>query len=327
MAPRRSRSAAAAKPKAKDAAAVVSLKSLLLTHFNAYQEGSSGDLEMARKSVRSAVEELSLAKAVASMNMGKEAKNESPTNDDDLSTVLTYILDCAIANATLDASKRIVELVAAVIVDATTTATIGAENRSSNDGEEEKEEDHHSNDLDFDDLLDRLIQFSKCTTESVRALSTFMLTQWFNFCLEVPAAAKDHDRLTALQQAILPRFTDKAVSVRAETLKISSVAMTSDPDLLTAGCFSLQHDPSSNNRKLAAEQIPVTLQTAEYFVYRIRDVKNTVRTAALAALERAAIRGDDLVLDAAQLAEIVLTGCTDRYVRTKHCTIFVVVFS
>jgi hypothetical protein len=87
-----------------------------------------------------------------------------------------------------------------------------------------------------------------------------------------------------------------------------------DPDLLTAGCFLLQHDPSANNRKLAAEQIHVTLQTAQYFCYRIRDVKPTVRCAALAALEHASIlRGDHLVLDSAQLAEIVLAGITDRY--------------
>jgi hypothetical protein len=307
MAPRRSRTAAA-KPNNQAAAhdaVAVSLRRRLMDHFNVYQAAtSSRDLEIARKAVRSAVEEYALANRVATVTL-EEAKDEESTNDDDLCAILTHLLDCAMANATLDASKRIVELIAAVIADTSSSSTAKSSDEAAED---------HTDNLDFDDLLDRVIQFSKCTTESVRALATFMLTQWFNFSLQAPAGAKDHDRLTALQQAILPRFTDKAVSVRAETVKISALAMSSDPDLLTAGCFLLQHDPSANNRKLAAEQIPVTLQTAEYFVYRIRDVKNTVRIAALAALEDAAIRGDDVVLDAAQLADIVLIGCSDRYV-------------
>ena len=78
----------------------------------------------------------------------------------------------------------------------------------------------------------------------------------------------------------------------------------------------------------------MNLQTVDYLVHRLRDVKVTVRAAVLTALQTASITaaataaseddtggGGEPLLQSRHLAEIVTAGFTDRYVQTICCRV------
>lgn len=245
------------------------LRAAILAEFDRYQGDDDYALERSVKTIVKIVQEHRLAGGMEQLDVNDENVDETPNNDDD--NIWQDVLDCAIGNS----SRRITELLAHVCVA-----------------------------LDETNLLDRLIAFSRCSSDAVRALATYMLSTWFNALVQLESH-QSHETLEIIQQAVLVRCTDKAVAVRAETLHMECA---NDPDSLTARIFLLQHDPSANNRATAASRIPIELQTIDHLVYRIRDVKPAVRLAALRALEHA------ISLDAAQMAEIVHTGYTERYV-------------
>jgi hypothetical protein len=72
----------------------------------------------------------------------------------------------------------------------------------------------------------------------------------------------------------------------------------------------LQHDPSVTNRVAALDSIPVTLQTMDVILARVRDVKSKVRVAAVTTLRSKL--GDLRQWEAEQCAELVEAGLTDR---------------
>jgi hypothetical protein len=175
--------------------------------------------------------------------------------------------------------------------------------------------------------------YSACQNDTIRIVSVRALCCLAG-CIGCSAPRDDSfeqqrlEYLDNIQQALLPRFTDKAIAVRCAVVqacftlsKIQSNPLCTDPDLLQAVQWVVQHDPSPNNRMIAIQHVPINRTTIEYLIPRIRDTKVNVRIAAINALSKAV---DRTVLDASDplafllpsrhMAEIVTAGYTDRYV-------------
>ena len=195
---------------------------------------------------------------------------------------------------------------------------------------------HHVDSVDL--WFSRLHEYSQCQQDAVRIVSVRALCHWAD-CLgrhHRPVATMDDateqqrlDRLDAIQQAILPRFTDKAIAVRCAvvqacfTTSSASNPLCTDPDLLQAIQWIVQHDPSPNNRQMALQHVPINRTTMEYVIPRIRDTKLPVRLAAIAALSRAVDRhrsdNDTFALPSRHMAELITSGYTERYASVS-CT-------
>lgn len=118
--------------------------------------------------------------------------------------------------------------------------------------------------------------------------------------------------LDIASQTLLPRFTDKSQLVRMAAINAGSFFFKdekTDPDILMAMLWSLQHDPSVANRQNACKVIPMNLETIDYLIPRVRDVNPKVRCAALERLQEAFELG---LLDPQQAAAIVEFGWTKR---------------
>ena len=195
---------------------------------------------------------------------------------------------------------------------------------------------HHVDSVDL--WFSRLHEYSQCQQDAVRIVSVRALCHWAD-CLgrhHRPVATMDDateqqrlDRLDAIQQAILPRFTDKAIAVRCAvvqacfTTTTTSNPLCTDPDLLQAIQWIVQHDPSPNNRQMALQHVPINRTTMEYVIPRLRDTKLPVRLAAIAALSRAVDRhrsdNDTFALPSRHMAELITSGYTERYASVS-CT-------
>jgi hypothetical protein len=190
-------------------------------------------------------------------------------------------------------------------------------------------------------LLDQILAFSMCPSQdAVRVLATQTMGVWsttFWKALQSSVSSSSVDRecvtniLDSLQAALLPRFTDKAVAVRAAAVTAGIPFYASDPDLRQAAIWILQHDPSPSNRCLAVQAVPFCISTMDAVIVRLRDVKMQVRLAVLEKLqnddpsgkglfEEEAGMGNDTqhpqpnsnLLTSELMAEIVLAGYTDR---------------
>lgn len=206
----------------------------------------------------------------------------------------------------------------------------------------DKEQQIQGSDKDFvgDDrsncveiILSLLRQYSACQNDTIRIVSVRALCCLAE-CIGCSVPRDDSfeqqrlEYLDTIQQALLPRFTDKAIVVRCAVVqacftssKVQSNPLCTDPDFLQAVQWVVQHDPSPNNRMIAIQHVPINRTTIEYLIPRIRDTKVNVRIAAINALSKAV---DSTVLDASDplafllpsrhIAEIVTVGYTDRYV-------------
>lgn len=180
-------------------------------------------------------------------------------------------------------------------------------------------------------ILPLLIQYSACQNDLIRIVAVRALCALAECLGSCPTtddtlAQESLERLDSIQQAILPRFTDKAIAVRCAVVKacfassnIESNPLCTDPDILQAVQWIVQHDPSPINRMIAIQHVPINRTTIEYLIPRIRDTKMNVRIAAIHALSKAV---DHTVVDdsdplefifpSRHIAEIVTTGYTDR---------------
>jgi hypothetical protein len=126
------------------------------------------------------------------------------------------------------------------------------------------------------------------------------------------AITEYNDILDLASQTLLPRFTDKSQQVRSAAIHAGSFFFLddkTDPDILTAMLWSLQHDPSVANRQAACLDVPLNLATIDYVISRVRDVNAKVRCAALERLSTAFNSG---ILDSQQAVTVILAGWTDR---------------
>ena len=169
---------------------------------------------------------------------------------------------------------------------------------------------------------DRLLNLTKVLLERVRSASCRTLG-WLIRCVrENGDLSKEHTEklLDVASQALLPRFTDKAQSVRQAAIEASGFFFrqservadqdVDDPDIRQSLQWSLQHDPSVTNRAAALESLPVTMQTMDVILTRVRDVKQKVRVAAVKALREKLPAVQHWAAE--QCAELVESGWTDR---------------
>jgi hypothetical protein len=146
---------------------------------------------------------------------------------------------------------------------------------------------------------------------------------------DITGSISYNDILDTASQALIPRFTDKSQIVRMAAIYaganfFDSTSTATDPDILQAMIWTLQHDPSPINRLVSCTVIPTNLETIDYIITRIRDVKPKVRCAALRRLHTAFSPSTPatsnsssslLQLEPSQAAACLMAGWTNRYVR------------
>lgn len=151
---------------------------------------------------------------------------------------------------------------------------------------------------------------SVAAADRMRVLACRMMTACFK---QAPQHA------TQLIPFLLPRFTDKAQSVRLAALVGAQAALDTEHDqtlseppkeLTEALLWNLHHDPSWTNRCQALQSLPLVPSHIQHVIRRLRDVKPKVRVAAIHRLHSVTL--DKLTPD--QCAEIIRAGFTDRYV-------------
>lgn len=297
---------------------------------------------------------------------GEENKDEDETNQQWVwKRCLCHFIDCALAASELKNSSNSTSSagVVAALLELTVqvaAAATGTQSSSSSVGM-------------LHAVTEHLMPFAMhCPVESVRRAATGALgavavaacaaasssSSW-TIRMEDDSDDSDSDGSTpttsivalldALQQALLSRLTDTAVSVRcaalhavfgpthfSTTTSSSSSSripppppMATDPDLRQAGVWILQHDSSAANRAAAARLLPVTVHTVDAMVCRLRDTHAAVRQAASAALFAAAPPGGTdpaeengvVVWQSHHFTEILSTGLTPRYVFVGMATI------
>lgn len=130
-------------------------------------------------------------------------------------------------------------------------------------------------------------------------------------------------------EALIPRLTDKAISVRAAAIVASGVALEhqEDTELVEALLWNVWHEPSVPNRVLALQALPASEQVWDHVIARLRDVKEKVRLAAIGIL-RGKISSLEQ-LSSTQLAAIVQSGigvigshAGPRYVYPKTISLY-----
>lgn len=144
------------------------------------------------------------------------------------------------------------------------------------------------------DLTEELIDIAKmasnATLESVRALGSHMLGHLYQ------------------ADALIPRLTDKAISVRAAAIVASGVILRrkEHTELLEALLWNVWHEASVPNRVAALQALPASQLVWDHVIARLRDVKEKVRLAAVAMLRENIHSLQEL--SSTQFAEIVQSG-------------------
>jgi HEAT repeat protein len=92
-------------------------------------------------------------------------------------------------------------------------------------------------------------------------------------------------------EALIPRLTDKAITVRAAAIDaaghiLESATIEENDGLLDALLWNVWHDPSVPNRVAAIQALPPTSpEVWDHVIARLRDVKEKVRVAAMGVLK------------------------------------------
>lgn len=220
------------------------------------------------------------------LSLNKKNKKADDSLPDELVGTLLSACDCAIAASNsndLDAVDNIFELASFVAVSQRCAAP----------------------------LLQKALAYSSALLEHVRAAAC----RWIGFLVKALMKSSDNtnDMMDEASQGLLPRFTDKAQSVRNAAIFAAQFffsATIDDPDIRQALTWSLQHDPSVTNRFEALRSLPLTPQTMDVFVSRVADVKPKVRVLALQRLQQA----EPDIWTADDMATVLLMGWTNRYV-------------
>ena len=171
-------------------------------------------------------------------------------------------------------------------------------------------------------LQDRIIPLTVVLLERIRSSACRCIGWTIKYLFENEKMNKEdlESLLDMSSQALLPRFTDKAQSVRQAAIESSHFFFhraigqveeeIDDPDIRQSLQWSIQHDPSVTNRVAALESLPVTLQTVDVILTRVRDVKAKVRVVAVKNLRT---KLPDLrKWEAEQCAELIESGWTER---------------
>lgn len=279
------------------------VEQVVIRHFDEHQKLSSGrrsvPIEARVAQLYHDLDQIELNAQVKNASLSEDSSDEQVDLNEDISRVLIHLLECSLATAISPHTKESVEAIQELVV------AVAA--RRSN----------VANDV----LRNSLIPFSVVLLERVRTMACRCIGLIVKYLFGGDLAKADLEALLdTSSQALVPRFTDKAQSVRNAAIEASRFFFsqstgkveedTDDPDIRQSLQWSLQHDPSVNNRVAALEALPVTLQTMDVILTRVRDVKPKVRVAAVQTL-RTRIP-DVREWEAEQCAELVESGWSDR---------------
>jgi hypothetical protein len=209
---------------------------------------------------------------------------------------LLHFLDCALVSTigddnnesgSAEAGVRVFQLIAGVAAE---TGTVGP-------------------------VTDRAIEFASTLVDRVRSNALLFLKH-----VVVVVAAADtlsHENredtnaiLDAVAATLTEACTDKSKLVRSSAVDACQALLALDSveaDVLQSVIWVMQHDPVPVVRAAALHSLPLTAETVEAVVARVRDVSPVVRVAALTKLKPLGS------LDAELAAAVVQSGYTERY--------------
>ena len=283
------------------------IQSVLSRHFDEHQRSSARRLLPIHARVAQVyndIDELGLNAKLENVTLSDYEDEQDKESVDDVNDViartLIHFFDCSLATEvsadTKESIEAIQELVGAVAACRVKVA------RSL--------------------LHDRLVGLTVVLLERVRSAACRSIGWTVKYLFENDQMTKEdlEGLLDTASQSLVPRFTDKAQSVRQAAIEASRFFFSKaagqaggemdDPDIRQSLQWTLQHDPSVTNRIAALESLPVTIQTMDIVLTRVRDVKVKVRVAAINALRKSV--PDLCKWEAEQCAELIESGWTDR---------------
>ena len=279
------------------------IKTVLVRHFDEHQRSSGRRLlpiEAQVAQIYDEINQIELQAKVEGVSLSDDSAGTVDAVDEVISSVLIHFLECSLVTEvtkdTNESIEAIQELVSAVAAQRVQVA------RSL--------------------LQARIIPLTVVLLERIRSAACHCIGSTVKYLFENEKMNKEdlESLLDMSSQALLPRFTDKAQSVRQAAIEASHFFFRraigqveeeiDDPDIRQSLQWSLQHDPSVTNRVAALESLPVTLQTVDVILTRVRDVKAKVRVAAVKNLRT---KLPDLrKWEAEQCAELIESGWTER---------------
>lgn len=299
------------------------IQELVIKHFNEYQQGDD-DVSLSKKrrggvttdasvEARAAVLQNELNALILASN---ESNNDEDSLDDDLDSpvfqITAAVLQCVDAAMAAEISKDSSDSIDSILQLAACLAAAGNAHLPKA-------------------LVARAVQFSAVIMERVRTQACKLLgmcVQHLNSSNEEEKTNNDDEDsdsstwkdecIDVASRAIRSRLTDKSQAVRnaaicaCEFFFSEAEIIDVDVDLLDALLWNLSHDPSAANRISALQSIPITEDTANAIIDRVRDVKVKVRVEALNALRsKVSIN----TLSSEQYAQVVRSTLTDRCVQ------------
>lgn len=275
-------------------------ENVLVRHFDEHQRSfgfKASDIEGRVAQLYDDLLEVELGAKIGNVSLSGDTPKEHIDLNKVISRTLIHFLDCSLTtDSTPDAKESVEALQELVVAVAAQRVDV-------------------ANDL----LHDRLVPLSAVLLERIRSTACRCIGLTVKFLCNGKLAKEELESLLdTSSQALIPRFTDKAQSVRYAAVEASRFFFggssnnndLDDPDIRQSLQWSIQHDPSVNNRVAALGSLPVTLQTVDVILTRVRDVKAKVRVAAVQTL-RANVP-DVFKWEAEQCAELVEAGWSDR---------------
>jgi hypothetical protein len=270
------------------------LSELLHKHFEEHQldEGTLSNSAAARAAaIKKKISVIALNSGVSNLSLEQNAS--TPCIDDTIQFILLQYVDKLMAvnvtSGNRDAVERLMDLVAAFVV--TSSKELG------------------------EAIVARTIQFSSVLLERVRGQASIMMG-YLAMHISKKRDEWSKEWFEALNDALLPRLTDKSQVVRNSAIRASALFLNEQcdgmgiEDLLDAILWNLWHDPSVANRVAALESLPVIGRTVDHIVTRIRDVKEKVRVQAIEVLRNNLDPLSHMTAD--HFAEVIRSGLSDR---------------
>lgn len=274
---------------------------LLQQHFEAFQIESEedGDLKCLANSIALKFDKQckvsALNKAVAGLSLTEVEKVEPQDIEqhDAMISILIKYIEYAVAMESIEETQGSAEKV--FHLSASVALTLGKNY--------------------FERLLSRVIDLSTAMHERVRGQACNLMGVLSSHIIEKNEEWVDI-RLQNIQQVLASSLTDKSQSVRCSAIQACGCTFhlfeltESDEELVESLLWNLWHDPSMANRIAALQVVPITYETVDHIISRIRDVKEKVR---LEALEVMHVRVDPLTqMSPEQFAEVVKSGLSSR---------------
>lgn len=264
----------------------------LQQQFESHQrdEGALSHSAAARaSSMKKQISVLALNNSVSKMSL--QQGSDASTDGEALTSLLLQYVDSSMAVDISSDNKEVVEQVLDLV---SALATISSEEAT-------------------EAVAARAMEYSTVLLERVRGQAC-LLMGFLAYHLSAQNEQWMQEWFEALKESIMPRLTDKSQSVRNCAIRASAKFFFGDDgssdDLLEMLLWNVWHDPSVVNRVAAVEALPVTKDTVDHIITRVRDVKEKVRVQALAVLRNRVDPQTDL--EHQHFAEIIQSGLSVR---------------